>query len=192
MLVAIAIFSCAALLCALAPSLHALIAARVLQGFGAGGLMTLAQALIGEHVPPRSRGSYQGYLSSCIVAGTTIGPVGGGLLTEWWGWHAVFLAYLPLCAVALLLVLRLPHGVRSGGRMRFDAPGMVLLATFVVPLLMAVSQLQRLNADAVPRLRCWSAVAGLALATLLWQQRRTPRRCWRCRCCGCRHSGGPT
>ncbi len=174
MLVAISIFALAAVLCAMAPNLHALIAARVLQGFGAGGLMTLAQALIGEHVPPRSRGSYQGYLSSCIVAGTTIGPIGGGLITQLWGWHAVFLAYLPLCAVGLLLVLRLPHGVRSGGKARFDAPGMVLLATFVVPLLMAVSALQRLNAAAVPRLALLVAIAGLALAALLWQQRRSP------------------
>ncbi len=136
--------------------------------------MTLAQALIGEHVPPRSRGSYQGYLSSCIVAGTTIGPIGGGLITEFFGWHAVFLAYLPLSVIGLLLVLRLPHGVRSTGKARFDAPGMVLLATFVVPLLMAVSALQRLNAAAVPRLAMLVAIAGLALGVLLWQQRRSP------------------
>jgi len=173
MLVAVSIFACAALLCALAPSLHLLIAARVLQGFGAGGLMTLAQALIGEHVPPRSRGSYQGYLSSCIVAGSAFGPVGGGLITQLWGWHAVFLTYLPLCAVALLLVLRLPHGVRSTGHRGFDLPGLALLASFVVPLLMAVAELQQLSAGAVPQLVLLVAIAGLALAALLCQQRRT-------------------
>jgi EmrB/QacA subfamily drug resistance transporter len=173
MLVAIAVFMLAALLCALAPSLELLLAARVLQGLGAGGLMTLAQALIGEHVPPRARGSYQGYLSSCIVAGSTFGPVGGGLLTQAFGWHAVFLAYLPLGAVALLLVSRLPHGARGGGQAGFDAAGMVLLATFVVPLLMAVAQLQQLDAEAVPRLLGLAAVAGFALAALLWQQRRS-------------------
>ena len=77
--------------------------------------MTLAQALLGENVPPRQRGSYQGYLSANIVAGSTIGPVAGGFITQAWGWHAVFLAYLPLCLIAIALVLRLPPGSRATG-----------------------------------------------------------------------------
>lgn len=75
MTIALCIFMFASLLCALAPSFGLLLAGRVLQGLGAGGLMTLAQALLGENVPPRQRGSYQGYLSANIVAGATIGPV---------------------------------------------------------------------------------------------------------------------
>ncbi len=172
MLVSLALFMLASLLCALAPTLDALLTARVLQGLGGGGLMTLAQALIGENVPPRERGSYQGYLSACIVAGSTFGPVGGGLLTQEWGWRAVFLAYLPLAVVAMLLVMRLPHGLRGGGRMGFDAIGMVLLTSFVVPLLMAVAQLQRLDAATMPRVALLLAVAGTAFTVLLWQQRR--------------------
>ena len=93
MIVALCIFVGASFLCSLAWSFPTLIAARMMQGVGGGGLMTLAQALIGEHVPPRQRGSYQGYLSANIVAGSTIGPVMGGLLTQAWGWHAVFLAW---------------------------------------------------------------------------------------------------
>ena len=68
MVVALCVFMTASLCCALAPSLPTLLAARVLQGLGGGGLMTLAQALLGEMVPPAKRGSYQGYLSANIVA----------------------------------------------------------------------------------------------------------------------------
>jgi MFS family permease len=174
MMVALGVFMAASLLCAFATTLPMLIGARVLQGLGGGGLMTLAQALLGENVPSRARGSYQGYLSACIVGGSTLAPVAGGLLTEAWGWQSVFLAYLPLCVIAMLLMLRLPPGVRSQGRATFDATGLVLLTGFIVPLLVALSQLQRLDPSAVPMIVGLVAVAAVALAVLIWQQLRTP------------------
>lgn len=172
MIVALATFMAASVLCAAAPSFWMLLAARVLQGLGGGGLMTLSQALLGEHVPQRERGSYQGYLSANIVAGTTIGPVLGGFLTQAWGWRAVFLGYLPFGLIAIPLVLRLPRGVRPAGRGSIDLAGMALLALFVVPLLAAISQLQRLSPAIVPRLLLLVAVAAVALPLLLRQQRR--------------------
>jgi len=172
MVLALAIFMAASALCAAAPSFWMLLGARVLQGLGGGGLMTLSQALLGEHVPQRERGTYQGYLSANIVAGTTVGPVLGGFLTQVWGWRAVFLGYLPLGVVAILLVLRLPRGARPAGRGSVDLTGMALLAMVVVPLLAAVSQLQRLSPAVVPRLLLLLAVAALAVPLLLWQQRR--------------------
>jgi MFS family permease len=172
MVMALCVFMVASILCALAPTLPLLLAARVLQGLGSGGLMTLAQALLGELVPPRERGSYQGYLSANIVAGATIGPVGGGFITQMWGWHAVFLAYVPLGLVAIALVMRLPKSRPTGVRAGFDLPGMALLTMFILPLLLAVSQLQTLSPAILPRLGVLLALAGLALAALLWQQKR--------------------
>ena len=172
MVVALCVFMTASVLCALAPTLPLLLAARVLQGLGSGGLMTLAQALLGELVPPRERCSYQGYLSANIVAGATIGPVAGGFITEMWGWQAVFLAYVPLGLVAIALIMRLPKGVPSDSRAGFDLSGMALLTLFIVPLLLAVSQLQRLDPAILPRLGLLVAFAGAALAALLWQQKR--------------------
>ena len=172
MTIALCIFMFASLLCALAPSFGLLLAGRVLQGLGAGGLMTLAQALLGENVPPRQRGSYQGYLSANIVAGATIGPVMGGFFTQAWGWHSVFLAYLPVGAVAILLLARLPAGVRGSRTAGFDIVGMVLLTGFIVPLLLMLSQLQRLNIAALPGLGFLVALTGAGLAALLWQQGR--------------------
>ena len=174
MIVALCIFVAASFLCSLAWSFPTLIAARMMQGVGGGGLMTLAQALIGEHVPPRQRGSYQGYLSANIVAGSTIGPVMGGLLTQAWGWHAVFLAYVPVGLVAIVLLMRLPLGVRGSGRTTFDVFGLMLLTSFIVPLLLMVSQLQRLHAAALPALASLLALTVAGLTALLWQQRRTP------------------
>ena len=172
MVVALCVFMGASILCALAPTLPLLLAARVLQGLGGGGLMTLAQALLGELVPPRERGSYQGYLSANIVAGATIGPVAGGFITEMWGWHAVFLAYVPLGLVAIALIMRLPKSVSTSSRAGFDVPGMALLTLFILPLLLAVSQLQRLDPSILPRLGLLLALAGTALVVLIWQQKR--------------------
>nr|WP_294514572.1 MFS transporter [uncultured Rhodopila sp.] len=172
MLISLCLFMAASGLCAMAPSFGCLLAARVLQGLGGGGLMTLAQALLGENVPPRQRGSYQGYLSANIVAGSTIGPVAGGFITQAWGWHAVFLAYLPLCLIAIVLVWRLPRGTAGRSRGGFDIAGIAMLTGFIVPLLVAVSQLQRMSPAALPKLGAWLALAAVALAALLWQQRR--------------------
>ena len=173
MIIALLIFMTAAVACSVAPTFELLLVGRVLQGLGSGGLMTLAQALVGEHVPPRERGSYQGYLSANIVAGSTIGPVVGGFLTQTWGWPAVFLAYPPLCCLAIVLVLRLPRNTGTPGRVSLDVPGVVLLAASVVPLLMAVSQLQKLSPAAVPGIGLLLAAAMAGLTALFWQQRRS-------------------
>ena len=173
MIIALVVFMAASIACAAAPNFELLLTARVLQGLGGGGLMTLAQALIGEFVPPRERGSYQGYLSANIVAGAAFGPVGAGILTELWGWHSIFLANVPLGLVAIALVLRVPRTARApGAGGGFDFAGLVLLTAFIVPLLMAVSQLQRLNPAMLPRLGQLLLFAAVALAVLLWQQRR--------------------
>ena len=92
------------------------------EGLGSGGLKTLAKGLVGENVPPRQRGSYQGYLAANIVAGSTIGPVMGGFLTQAGGWQSVFLAYLPVGLVAVVLLARLPPGVRGSRRATRGAP----------------------------------------------------------------------
>ena len=93
---ALAIFSVASLGCALAPTLLTLIVARALQGLGGGGLMTLAQALIGEHVSPRERGRFSGYFATVFALASTSGPVLGAYLTEHASWRAVLWINLPL------------------------------------------------------------------------------------------------
>ena len=123
MIVALVIFMIGSVLCAISPNIEFLTAARVLQGFGGGGLMTLSQALIGEAIPPRERGQYQGYLAGVAVTSSTFGPVAGGYLTQAFGWQSIFLVNIPLGLIAFVLVLRLEGRPGDRRRTTFDAPG---------------------------------------------------------------------
>ena len=173
MLVALAVFILASLFCAIAPTLLALIGARLLQGAGGGGLMSLSQALVGEIIPPRERPRYQGYMASVFMVSSTAGPVLGGYLTQHFGWTSVFLINLPLGALSVFLALRLPARKPTGSGFRFDWLGLVLLVGFVVPLLLALERAQRISWDAVPPVVALVAVAAASLWLLLRQERRS-------------------
>lgn len=174
MFAALGVFMAASLLCAAAPSVLLLSLARLLQGVGGGGLMTLSQALIAEAVPPRQRGRYQGYLSGMYAAAATFGPVVGGWLTQHYGWPSVFLVNLPLGVLAIVLVARLPaHPVR-GGRLQFDVWGTVLFAAVITPTLLALERAQRFDRAALPIVAALAIVATVALVMLLRQEKRAP------------------
>jgi EmrB/QacA subfamily drug resistance transporter len=172
MFAALALFVAASLLCMLAPTMLLLSAARVLQGFGGGGLMTLSQAIVGETVPPRERGRYQGYLASVFMAASAFGPVAGGWLTQQYGWRSVFLVNLPLGLLAGLLALRLPARAGSGGSVAFDWLGLALFTLFVVPILLALERAQQPDAAAIPAMLGLAAIGTLSLALLLRHERR--------------------
>ena len=170
--IALALFLIASVLCALAPTMLALILARVLQGAGGGGLMTLSQALVGEIVPPRERPRFQGYLAGTFMVSSTFGPVAGGWLTQHFGWASVFYVNLPLGALALALAFRLPNRVAPGAKFRFDWLGILLLSGFVIPLLLALERAQRLSLATVPLIAALVVIAIVSLVLLLRQERR--------------------
>jgi EmrB/QacA subfamily drug resistance transporter len=172
-LTALAVFMVGSVLCALSPSIGFLTAARVLQGFGGGGLMTLSQALVGETIPPRQRGRYQGYLAGVSVASSTFGPVAGGYLTQAFGWQSIFLVNVPLGLLAVLLVLRLQTKPGDWRRTSFDAPGLLLFTLFVSPVILALEQVQRMQAGTLPLIAGLLAFGVLALLALIWQERHS-------------------
>jgi EmrB/QacA subfamily drug resistance transporter len=174
MLVALPIFIVASVLCAASWSVEMLACARVLQGFGGGGLMTLSQALIGESVPPRERGRYQGYLAAVVVSSNTFGPVFGGYLAQHFGWPSIFLINVPLGLIAVLLTLRLTarRGVRTS--QRFDYSGLLLFVLFVASALLALEQIQQMDVRALPVIVTLAVIAIGALGGLLWQEKRAP------------------
>lgn len=142
---ALGVFLTGSICCALAPSVEALAAARLLQGFGGGGLMTLSQALVGETVPPRQRGRFQGYLATVFLCSSTMGPLLGGLLAQHFGWRSVFLVNLPLVALAALLALRLTKPSAPGGRLGavLDMPGVVIFSMAAPCVLLGLDALRQ-------------------------------------------------
>jgi len=140
LLAALTLFTIASLGCSLAPTLPALILARAVQGLGGGGLMTLSQALISENVPPRQRAQFQGYFAALFATSSTVGPVVGALLTQQFGWRAIFLINLPLGILAAALALRIPYrGPPERPRFRVDVPGVFLFGLGMLSLLFALS-----------------------------------------------------
>jgi EmrB/QacA subfamily drug resistance transporter len=173
MLTALILFIVGSVLCALAPNIEILTATRILQGFGGGGLMTLSQALVGETIPPRERGRYQGYLAGISVSSSTFGPVAGGYLTEAFGWRSIFLVNVPLGLVAILLVLRLKTLPADRRRTTFDAPGLVLFMMFVSPIILAMEQVQRMDARTIPMILGLTGFGIAALLALIWQEKHS-------------------
>ncbi len=168
MFIALIIFMVASVLCAFSWNIWMLSAMRVVQGFGGGGLMTLSQALVGEAVPPRERGRYQGYLAAVAVTSNGLGPVVGGYLTELFGWPAIFLINIPLGLGALVLVqrLQLHHGAHVRGK--FDTPGLVLFAGFVSCVILGIEQVQHADPASLTRSGVL-LLCAIVLVVLLWR-----------------------
>ncbi len=171
---ALLIFMIGAICCAFAPTMNLLIASRILQGLGGGGLMSMSQALLAEVIPPRERGRYQGYTATVFVVASAIGPVLGALLTVQFGWHAVFYINMPVGVLAFLLAFRITN--RRGGRdadWAFDYPGLIYFVGFIVPLLLALEQVRRFDTQGAITIVALVCAAGLSLTLLIRQERRT-------------------
>jgi EmrB/QacA subfamily drug resistance transporter len=115
------------ILCSLVNTMPQLIAARALQGFGAGGLVTLSQSTIGDLVGPRQRGRYQGYFSGAMAISTVLGPLLGGALIADFSWRGIFLVTLPVGAASLALTrFGLPKDFTSKSH-HIDYQGVLIL-----------------------------------------------------------------
>lgn len=140
LLVAIGIFMLGSILCALAPTMLALILARALQGLGGGGLISLAQTIIADIVSPKERPRYQGYFASVFATSSIAGPALGGFMAEKLHWSAIFWINLPLGLLAFWmtnsLLKKLPRHEKPH---RLDFLGAVLMIISTTALLLALS-----------------------------------------------------
>ena len=137
LLIAIVIFLLGSALAALAQTMPQLIGARALQGLGGGGLITLAQTVIADHVSPRERGRYQAYMGGVWATASVGGPMLGGFFVDQLSWRWVFWINLPVGALALLLCwLALRHLPQHYERRSIDYLGATLLTLGVTALLL--------------------------------------------------------
>ncbi|MGW3458909.1 DHA2 family efflux MFS transporter permease subunit [Streptomyces olivaceoviridis] len=136
---AIVIFLIGSALCGMARDMPQLIAFRALQGLGGGGLMVLSMAIVGDLVPPRERGRYQGLFGAVFGTTSVLGPLLGGLFTEHLSWRWVFYVNLPIGVIALAVIataLRIP---RRTAHHVIDYLGTFLIAAVATCLVLVAS-----------------------------------------------------
>lgn len=143
---AIVIFLFGSILCTFATSMPMLAGFRAVQGLGAGGLFSLALAIIGDIVPPRERAKYQGYFLAVFGTSSVLGPVVGGFFAGQatilgiTGWRWVFLVNVPIGIAALVVVDRTLHLRHTRLDHRIDFGGAAALTVGLVPLLLVAEQ----------------------------------------------------
>ncbi|RVW00549.1 MDR family MFS transporter [Rhodococcus xishaensis] len=165
---AIALFVFGSVLCTFAQSMPMLAVFRAIQGLGAGGLFSLALAIIGDIVPPRERARYQGYFMAVFGTSSVFGPVIGGLLAGQEsilgiaGWRWVFLVNAPIGLLALAVVWRVLHLPPVHRLVRIDWWGALTLAIGLVPVLVVAEQGQSWGWGSPRSLICYAiGVVGI-------------------------------
>ncbi|MGA5293020.1 MDR family MFS transporter [Streptomyces koyangensis] len=175
-LTSIGLFLAASVLCGAAPSMNWLIAFRVLQGLGAGGMAAGAFALIGVLLPPRERGRYQGLVAAVMAVGQLGGPLVGGFVTAHLGWRWAFYVNVPVglvCVAWCWITLRVPApGPR--GRAVVDWRGIALLTGAVSAFVMAATWAGSVYAWGSWQIVSLAVLALALLAAFVATERRAP------------------
>jgi EmrB/QacA subfamily drug resistance transporter len=174
---AISLFVLGSVLCGLATTMYQLASFRAVQGLGAGGLFSLALAIIGDIVPPRERARYQGYFLAVFGSSSVLGPVVGGFfagqetLLGIAGWRWVFLINVPIGMVALAIVSRVLHIPHVRRDHRIDVLGAILLAVGLVPLLVVAEQGRTWGWLSTGSITCY-VVGVVGIVGFVWAESR--------------------
>jgi EmrB/QacA subfamily drug resistance transporter len=176
-LAAIAIFVVGSAASSFATSMYQLAGFRAFQGLGAGGLFSLALAIIGDIVPPRERARYQGYFLAVFGTSSVIGPVIGGFfagapsILGITGWRWVFLVNVPIGILALVVVAKVLRIDQARREHRIDWWGAIWLCVGLVPLLTVAEQGREWGWGS-PRAVVAFAVGALGIGLFVWAEKR--------------------
>lgn len=173
-LIAIVVFMIGSGLAGAAQSMNQLIGFRAVQGIGAGGLAVGAFAIIGELVPPRERGKYQGMTATVMALATIGGPVLGGFITDSAGWRWAFYINLPLALVALVWCQVMLHLSGRRPNARVDYLGAALLAATITAMVLLATWGGTTYTWQSPQVMSMIAVSVAGLGAFLWSQTRVP------------------
>lgn len=153
-----------------AQSIAELIAFRAVQGIGAGGVMTLAMAAVGDLVPPRERGRYQGYIQLAFLLASLAGPLMGGLFVDHLSWRWAFYVNVPFGLLALVVLSAyLPASRRRDGA-RIDYSGAALLAGTVVATLLIANWGGNQYAWGSGQILGLAGAAAVLLGAFVWRE----------------------
>jgi MFS transporter, DHA2 family, multidrug resistance protein len=176
-LICLGLFSLSSILCGVAPNLKALLLFRVLQGFGGGGMVPVAQSILADTFPPEKRGQAFALFGVAVVVAPVVGPTLGGWLSDNWSWQWCFLINAPVGVLAMALIavlLREPNRRQSQPPGHgFDVIGFLLVATFLGALEVVLDRGLEDDWFASPFIVTFAVVCGLAFVLMIpWEMSR--------------------
>lgn len=172
--VAVVIFLVGSGLCGAAQNLPELIAFRILQGLGGGGLIVTAMAVVGDVVPPRERGRYQGFFGGVFGLSTVLGPLIGGFIVGNASWRWIFLINLPFGILALAVINRTFRPQRQPSKIQIDYPGAILLALALSSIVIITSLGATFATEAPVSLVAFTLLGAASLAAFIYVETRVP------------------
>jgi EmrB/QacA subfamily drug resistance transporter len=160
-------------LCGSSQNIEQLIAFRVIQGFGAGMIMSIAFTIVGDVFPPAERGRWMGLMSAVFAAASVAGPLIGGGLTDHVSWRWVFYINIPMGAISLMVLAFGMPRIRPENAPVIDYRGLVLLCATTVPMLLAFSWAGDRYAWISPEVIGFLAWGAVALVLFTYFELRT-------------------
>jgi len=180
-MLSIVLFLIGSMLCGFSQNMGQLIGFRAVQGLGAGGLMSIAMAIIGDMVAPRERGKYTGLFGVVFGLGSVMGPFIGGFLTDahpflWWmtNWRWVFYINVPLGLVALAVIEKVLHLSKNTHKHKIDYTGAALMVAGVCSLLLVTVWGGQEYAWTSPTILTLAVATLVMFGLFIRQEARTP------------------
>ena len=166
----IAVFFLGSVMCAVAPSMTMLVAARAIQGIGSGGIQAMSFVVIADIISPRDRGKYVGAFTSIWAVTSVAGPLVGGVIVATVSWRWIFLVNLPFAVLALVMIHKYLHLPTIRRDTKIDTLGATLLTSGVASLILTISWIsEEYGWSSLPTLTMVCVTIALLSGFLVWE-----------------------